>query len=48
MAAARIYAALGGRVVARIVAIMEKNHMNIGIIGLGRMGGGIAASEVLY
>lgn len=42
MAAACIYAALSGRVVARFTAITEKNHMKIGIIALGRLGGGIA------
>ena len=42
MAVACVYTAMGGRVNTHPTAIMEKNHMKIGIIGLGRMGGGIA------
>ena len=38
---------MGDRVVARFTAITEKNPMKIGIIALGRMGGGIALAKLL-
>ena len=42
MDGACVYTAVGGRVDTRPAEIIEKNQMKIGIIGLGRMGGGIA------